>query len=76
MERKETNETRGITPDPSQSNNTKQEPKKGEQEGDFRNAEKSANKASDFGDEYEITKEDELTMEEPETEDNSRTGKS
>ena len=64
------------TPDAGNSRSQSSEEQKTPQEGDYRNIETPVNNAASFGDDYESQQEDELTMEEPKTEKEGRTGKS
>jgi hypothetical protein len=60
-------------------NNRKHSPdepqNQGAREGDYKNIETSVNNPSYFDDSYESEQEDEISMEEPKTEDEGRVGK-
>jgi hypothetical protein len=71
-------EKRGAELNPSENNDRQEKPTEqnsGAQEGSYRNVETSVNKPEDFDDDYEVAQEDDLTMEEPETEDDGRNDK-
>jgi hypothetical protein len=61
-------------------NNRKHNPddpqNQGAREGDYKNVETSVNNPSSFDDSSESKQEDEITMEEPKTENEGRVGKS
>lgn len=65
------NERNGAKPRPQTH-----QAEEGAREGDYRNVETSVNKKEDFDDAYESAAEDELTNEEPRTENEGQTGKS
>lgn len=56
-------------------NNSNEQQNQGAQQGEYKNVETSVNNPSYFDDSYESKAEDEITDEEPKTENEGRTGK-
>ena len=62
---------RGIVPEPAEQGRDSQQHEHKAKEGDYRNAETRTENASNFDDDYEVDKENEIAKEEAKTEDNN-----